>query len=167
METDPVFRDNNTILTSKWGLQTSVVPKFQMLRFSEVGRYSREYGIWHDALCLWIFGTTVFCSSKLAVFLELWFWKLFASRSRLCPRTNIIFWRQRYSITLVHFFTDLALSTSIGLHQTTLDISGSRNDLLCLFFLKRFSSWNSVRLSRTSCSFLKTRYWFRIPYYGA
>ena len=100
-------------------------------------------------------------------FLELWFWKLFASRSRLCPRTNIIFWRQRYSITLVHFFTDLALSTSIGLHQTTLDISGSRNDLLCLFFLKRFSSWNSVRLSRTSCSFLKTRYWFRIPYYGA
>ena len=124
-------------------------------------------GMWHDALCLWIFGTTVFCSSKLAVFLELWFWKLFASRSRLCPRTNIIFWRQRYSITLVHFFTDLALSTSIGLHQTTLDISGSRNDLLCLFFLKRFSSWNRVRLSRTSCSFLKTRYWFRIPYYGA
>ena len=101
------------------------------------------------------------------LFLELCFWKLFASESRLCPRTNIIFWRQRYSISLLHFFTDLALSTSIGLHQTTLDISGSRNDLLCLFFLKRFSSWNRVRLSRTSCSFLKTRYWFRIPYYGA
>ena len=33
METDPVFRDNNTILTSKRGLQTFVVPKFQMLRF--------------------------------------------------------------------------------------------------------------------------------------
>ena len=163
METDPVFRDNNTILTSKWGLQTSVVPKFQMLRFSEIGRYSREYGIWHDALCLWIFGTTVFCSSKLAVFLELCFWKLFASESRLCPRTNIIFWRQRYSISLLHFFTDLALSTSIGLHQ----YCWLKERFTVPIFLKRFSSWNSARLSRTSCSFLKTRYWFRIPYYSA
>ena len=116
--------------------------------FSWLGLHVRQYGMWHDKLCLWIFGTTVFCSSKLTVFLELCFWKtvrisepIMSAKKYLC-----IFWRQTCSISPGHFFTDLALTTTTGSRQIALDIAGSSKDILYLFLFKQFSSWNSARL---------------------
>ena len=139
METDPVFRDN-AILTSKWSLQTSVVPhwklKFQMPPFLDIGRYLREYGSWHNTLCLWIFGTSAFYSSKLAVFLELCFRKTVRMSEQIISANKhpCIYWRQTCSISLVYFLCDLAVMNTTS---AVVKIRPKKNPGLCFSYIHR------------------------------